>query len=330
MPVLRFHLLTIDHEFQDGTVIVTITTNAACHLYLRYSDVFPRIHRKGVERRGLVIGWDARYCFAAYQHIEQDEEGDTWTHTFTWPGWENCNTRYFYFWGTMGGQDMVSETPIFWIHYLWPLIPGGEAIFYPILDGWAGRDSAGTWAQVHAGIGTYADYVLTDARTSLASHPFQSKWSFFARSIILFDTTSLPPIYGVVSAKLDFISLGGADALGIAPAINVFRSAPLSNSSIVPADYLRLFDVPLATQIEFADWPAEGNLATFTLNAAGLSAIHTASITKLGLREANFDAPDIDPLAGAPPNPNKASYMFVYTTEKGTGFVPKLTINEGL
>lgn len=124
MPVLRFHLLTINHYIWEGGFTVIITTNAACHLYLRYSDIFPRIHRKPVERRGLVMGWDARYCFTVYQHIEQNEAGDTWTHTYTWPGWEDCHTRYFYFWGTMGGQDMVSETPIFWLHYLWVLPPG--------------------------------------------------------------------------------------------------------------------------------------------------------------------------------------------------------------
>jgi len=151
MPVLRFHLLTIDHEMVEGGFTVTITTNAACHLYLRYSGVFPRIHRKSVARRGLVMGWDARYCFVAYQHLEQDEAGDTFTHTFTWPGWENCNTRYFYFWGTMGGQDMVSDTPIFWLHYLWipppePTIRDYNDIWYSLLfrtfmdDQWEAND----------------------------------------------------------------------------------------------------------------------------------------------------------------------------------------------
>ncbi|MBA7536653.1 hypothetical protein ES705_28917 [subsurface metagenome] len=123
MPKLRFHLLTIDHEMWEGGFTVTVTTNVACHLYLRYSDVFPRIHRKSVARRGLVMGWDARYCFVAYQHIEQNEAGDTSTHTFTWPGWSDCETRYFYFWGTIGGWDMVSDTPIFWLHYLWEVPP---------------------------------------------------------------------------------------------------------------------------------------------------------------------------------------------------------------
>ena len=134
MPVLRFHLLTIDHEMVEGGFTVTITTNAACHLYLRYSDVFPRIHRKTVQRRGLAMGWDARYCFVAYHHIEQNEESDTFTHTFTWPGWSDCETRYFYFWGTMGGQDMVSDTPIFWLHYLWEAPPEPDLICHFVSD----------------------------------------------------------------------------------------------------------------------------------------------------------------------------------------------------
>lgn len=123
MPVFRFHLLTINHEMVEGGFTVTVTTNTPCHLYLRYSNVFPRIHRKSTVRRGLVMGWDARYCFTVYQHLEQNEEGDTSSHTFTWPGWVNCNTRYFYFWGTKGATEMVSDSPIFWLHYLWTALP---------------------------------------------------------------------------------------------------------------------------------------------------------------------------------------------------------------
>jgi len=119
LAILRWHLLTIAHTLWVGGFTVTITTNAASHLYLRYSNIFPRIHRKTVERRGVAFGWDVRYCFTVYQHIEQNEPGDTFTHTFTWPSWQNCNTRYFYFWGTMGAQDSVSDSPIFWLHYLW-------------------------------------------------------------------------------------------------------------------------------------------------------------------------------------------------------------------
>jgi len=124
MPVYyRWHLLTIDHEMTPYGFIVTTTSNKACHMYLRYSDVFPRIHRKSVLRRGVAFGWDARFCFTVYHHIEQNEPGDTLTHTFTWPGWANCETRYFYFWAFVDGHDAVSDSPIFWLHYLWVAPP---------------------------------------------------------------------------------------------------------------------------------------------------------------------------------------------------------------
>lgn len=330
MPVLRFHLLTITHEQGVGEVLVTVTTNAACHLYLRYSDVFPRIHRKSMVRRGLATDWDARYCFTVYQHIEQNEAGDTFTHTFTWPDWENCNTRYFYFWGTMGGQDMVSDTPIFWIHYLSEVTPGPETIFYPILDGWAARDSRGTWAQVHDGIGTYADDDLADMRCLLATHPYVAQWSYFGRAIILFDTTGWLPTWSILTAKLEINIAGRGDRLGISPAINVFESDPLSNDQIVPADYQRLYDTPLSTQIEYADWQPNFVYKTFLLNATGITKIINGGITKLGLRESNWDAPDIDPWGGAPPLQNRNAFLYGCTTEKGEAFRPILTLNEGL
>jgi len=45
----------------------------------------PQKHAKPVERRGLFWMWDARFCFVAFCDVEQEEEGDTLTHTFIMP-----------------------------------------------------------------------------------------------------------------------------------------------------------------------------------------------------------------------------------------------------
>lgn len=298
MPVLRFHLLTITHEQVNGSVVVTITTNAACHLYLRYSDVFPRIHRKSVARRGLVMGWDARYCFAAYQHLQQDEEGDTFTHTFTWPGWANCDTRYFYFWGTMGGQDMVSDTPIFWIHYL--LVeeepPEGITIrFYPDLvtttDGWANRDPTYEfWPAMRNGLGTGAYHgqttiVLADFRST----PYNGYWGMLQRGIVTFPPATIPEAAVIIGGAVGVFGFTKEDTLEISPSLGLYKSWPLDDVVFVPADYQNLGNTLLAPPIAYNDFDEAGE-NIFTLNALGLANISRTENSRFAFREVAHDA----------------------------------------
>jgi len=119
LPVCRWYLTSITDQQFDWGVRVTVTTDVAVHLYMRYSDNFPRIHAATREHRGVVMWGGVYHCFTAYHHIEQNEEGDTTTHTFDWPGWVYCETRYFYFFGHTNYLECVSDSPVFWIHYHW-------------------------------------------------------------------------------------------------------------------------------------------------------------------------------------------------------------------
>lgn len=304
MPVLRFHLLTITHEQVDGSVIVTITTNAACHLYLRYSDIFPRIHRKGVLRRGLVMGWDARYCFAAYQHIEQNEAGDEWTHTFTWPGWEHCNTRYFYFWGTMGGQDMVSDTPIFWIHYLEveiPLGPEETHIYWPdphpevtSVDGYVRRYSGNqAWLALRDGAGTSRSDT-GHLNIVMQSWNIADRWYALNRDIILFDTSTIPAGSLVTAANLRLWLVSKTDLLLCDPSFALSPSDPASNIALVKDDYQTVTHLLLSDVIPYDDLPVAA-FQTWVLNPDGLLYVIPDGITKLSLREYKYDILGVAP-----------------------------------
>lgn len=59
---------------------------------------------------------DVYYCFTAYQDIEQEEAGDTLTHTFIMSDWPACESRWFYLWGTIAGEASPSESPIWGRH----------------------------------------------------------------------------------------------------------------------------------------------------------------------------------------------------------------------
>ncbi|MBA7535455.1 hypothetical protein ES705_27711 [subsurface metagenome] len=98
-------------------VTVVIETDVPCHLWLRFTDETPRKHPKTVSRRGLRMGYDIRICFVAYKDLEQEEPGDTPTHTFIITGIPFCSSVYFYFYGTSAGETMVYTSAIFSFFY---------------------------------------------------------------------------------------------------------------------------------------------------------------------------------------------------------------------
>jgi len=98
-------------------VTVTLTSDVPCHLWLRWSWSVPRKHPKTDIRRGLPVFSEVYLCFDVYQDIEQNEVGDTLTHTFwLWVFDETTlkrQTIYFYFWGEIATVKSPSETAIF-------------------------------------------------------------------------------------------------------------------------------------------------------------------------------------------------------------------------
>lgn len=96
--------------------LVTCYTNNPCHLSLRWTSITPAKHVNPRLVRGAVVGTYIDQCFVAYTDIEQNEAGDTYTHTFTVDPWPYCETRYFYFWGTVDGNLSPSASCIFYYH----------------------------------------------------------------------------------------------------------------------------------------------------------------------------------------------------------------------
>lgn len=99
----------------DGFVI-SVETDISCHLHLRWSRHEPRIHDKPVLRRGLRMHGDRYFCFTTFLDNEQEEPGDTLTHTFLKYEWAICEDIYFYFWGKVAALTCQSTTAIFKLH----------------------------------------------------------------------------------------------------------------------------------------------------------------------------------------------------------------------
>jgi len=102
-------------ETPSGYLFVVIT-DVPCHLWMRITTRKPWRHKTPVLERGLLIHYDYKLCFVTYHDNEQEEPGDTLVHTFIKEPWDICETRWFYFHGTIGGEASPSTTCFFEKH----------------------------------------------------------------------------------------------------------------------------------------------------------------------------------------------------------------------
>ena len=114
-------------------VTIITTTNIKVHQFMRWSLVLPQRHVKPIIVRGAVAGTYIDQCFVSYQDAEQQEPGDTLTHTFILCDWPICQTRYYYLWATKLAQLMPSASPIYSYHRI---SIGPPALERVILEPW--------------------------------------------------------------------------------------------------------------------------------------------------------------------------------------------------
>ena len=111
------HFAIIDISYHplscwEGLKVIA-TTDAPCHLYLRWTRQEPLVHQEPYLRRGVAIGTVPRFCVDLYQDNSQEEPLDTLIHTFLKPSWLSGETRWFYFFGTVACELSPSESCIF-------------------------------------------------------------------------------------------------------------------------------------------------------------------------------------------------------------------------
>ena len=213
----------------------------------------------------------------------------------------------------------------------YPLTVRGSSTFYPgagAVDGYVQNSIPAnrTWAQVYDGAGTEAyDSDPSAFATGIRADSNTNKWNRLRRGIFLFDTSALDDSITITSATLSlYAHAGNADPAGWAPELNIYSSAPSSNSTLVASDYAYAgFGVQAFadTGVSYATWDASADYKDFIFNSAGIAAISLHNVSRFSVRT-QYDATDTPPAWSS----GADMYMQVYTAEQGSGFEPKLVV----
>lgn len=191
------------------------------------------------------------------------------------------------------------------------------------VDGWVNNSAyRGSWSYIRTGAG-YAAYPSDDhGWVNFTCSDQQDTWAALDRTIFVLDTSAIPPEANILSATFNFYGKSKRDILGALPSINLFLSYPATNTDIIKDDYNPFGTIPLGTEITYADYLWLNALNQIPLNEAGLNAIIKGGITKFGLRESKYDAPNIMPPWASPGYAGLEFWM----ADKGDPYRPYLEV----
>ncbi len=117
LELQHFAVLEVSYFHFETFIVITCSTNNPCHLTLYYTEKEPLRHTTSLVKRGVALPWGAYFCFVAWKSVEQQEAGDTLTHTFEVPDWSYCQTKWFTFRGTVAGELSPSVTALIKHHH---------------------------------------------------------------------------------------------------------------------------------------------------------------------------------------------------------------------
>ncbi|OGH05819.1 MAG: hypothetical protein A2W22_00485 [Candidatus Levybacteria bacterium RBG_16_35_11] len=197
-----------------------------------------------------------------------------------------------------------------------------QTTYYSSMDGYVGYDTTAiSWNTLTAGSGNWSNSNGTDYGIVIGSDSSAGNWTTLSRIITLFDTSAIIDTDTITNATAYF--WGGstkADPAGWTPDINLYTSTPASDTTLVNADYAQIGAIAKSTAISYANW-STSSYNSFVLN--DFSVISKNGITKLGLRNSNYDVADISPTWSA----SQIARLYIYFSEQaGTTNDPYLSI----
>lgn len=220
----------------------------------------------------------------------------------------------------------------------YPVIVSDTETFYPDtnaagVDGEVRYDTGGggnlSWATIIGlATGTHCNYTAeASGMIWIMADNTSGKWRIIRRGIHVLDTSGLPSAAIITNAVYSIYGYGRGDPQNWDFDVNVYGSTPANNTSVVIEDYDQVQTTPYCnTPIAVDNWNFDsvnpGTSNDFVFNQVGINAIQKNDVTKLGLRNANYD------IAGSPPTwfSTASAFMHMWASEKGAGYKPKLVV----
>lgn len=193
------------------------------------------------------------------------------------------------------------------------------------VDGFVFRSSAiSTWSGIRDGVGTgFDDTTLQNYVIYIQSDFLADTYRKIIRGIFLFNTSSIGAGSTITAAVLSLYGIAKTDPAGWTPNIDIYTSNPASNTALAAADYTTLGTTSqTGSPITYANF-TNSVYNDFTFNATGISNISKTSISKFGVRNANYDAANTPPTYIAS---EISSISVSYAEDTGTTRDPKLVV----
>jgi len=294
--LMHFVVRSLTSTYTPAGVLVTCYTNYPCHLWMRWTAIIPQKHVNTKMVRGAPIGTYIDQCFVVYKDLEQNEPGDTSTHTFTAEPWPGCETRWFYFWGTVQSVLSPSASAIFSYHreILYKLYsdPGSGAV---TCDGEVQRIASNlTWAQLHDGPPQIKDVTSNRCFTWLSAHDTSGRWRSLVRSKLTFDLSSIPPTIEITSCSLYFYVYVKNAQFSTKPTFALVTAPAPPYNDVPLSDYNSFGAIALSNVLHYDDIPYS-QFSHLDFTPPYLPLLIPGSKVSLSIREMTNDAADSPP-----------------------------------
>jgi len=193
-----FSVRDISYTPTLSQVTITVVTDSPVHLFMRWSFNPPDYHSIPTLRRGIALHGNRYICFTAYHDNEQEEAGNTLTHTFIKPAWWICQTRYFYFWGMNGSLICRSTSPVFSYHNVLKVLEDASATF----ENRHIFSRHGTWTIAREGANLNCQAIYQSPNSLLYALTELITQYHIVRAYLSFETSHLPPCEPIPAAEV--------------------------------------------------------------------------------------------------------------------------------
>lgn len=237
--LLHFAVLDISYTPTLTGCTVTCYTNNPCHLWLRQTETIPQQHVNTKNVRGAPVGTYIDQCFVVYNDLEQNEAGDTILHTFTIDPWQSCETRWFYFHGTIDGVVSPSASCIFshqreCIFKLY----SDQRVYFNTCDGEVYRQGIDlTWLQIHDGAATHNELSANRCFVFLSAYTTPDTWRQLVRTKLTFDLASIPANVEITGCSLYFWIINKSATFETTPTYAIVTAPAPPYNNIPLSDY---------------------------------------------------------------------------------------------